>query len=116
MSTNQSTAFAESNQSHPIKIQIARDEEAWEELNHLLDTCVSEICGDFDEPTIRSFMLVIDLVSNPNFDQGQRALAAERVQQAAFAHTRKAAKALVAHLNEINPGRIIRRRRVVAHA
>lgn len=102
--------------SEPIKIQLARDEEAWSELRQLLDDRVKQLLALGNEQSVKAFMFIVDLLSNENIDPDEQAVAAEHIQQTAFTYSRRSIREKERFLNELNPGRVVRRRKVVAHA
>lgn len=112
MSTSDVTAAAD---SRPITIEIASTEERWNELQQLLSSAVGDISAS-GEKAIRSFMLIVDLISNEKFDGDQRDTVAEYVQDVAFAYSREASKAREQFLNTLNPGRLLRPRKAVRRA
>lgn len=111
MSIPKSTAPAE-----PIKIQLAKDERGWNELQQVLDSQISLLLGCTNEQGVKAFLFIVGVLSNEDIDPDQQALAAEHILQTAFAHSARSAREMNRYLNEINPGRVMRRRKVVAHA
>lgn len=109
MSESNLTAVAD---SKPITIEIASTEERCNELQKLLSDAVGAICSS-GEKSVRSFMLIVDLISNEKFDGDQRDMVAEHVQDVAFAYSREASKAREQFLNTLNPGRLLRPRKGV---
>lgn len=106
------TAAAE---NKPIKIQLAKNGETWAELQQVLESHVSEICATGDKAA-RSLLFLVDVLTNENFDSDQQAVAAEYVQHSAFRFSRRSVSALESLLNELNPGRVIKRRKVAINA
>lgn len=113
MASTKHTAVAE---TKPIKIQLAKDEEGWNELKQILDIEISNLLSPGGEQGVKAFMFIVDVLSNDDIDAGQQAMAAEYIQQSAFAYSRRCFTEMERYLNELNPGRVIRRRKVVVHA
>lgn len=113
MASTKHTAIAD---TKPIKIQLAKDEEGWNELKQVLDDQLTHLLSTGNQQGVRALMFIVDLLTNDDIDADQRADAATHVQQTAFAYSRRCYTEMERYLTEINPGRCIRRRKVVIHA
>lgn len=97
--------------SNVTPIRLASDEKTWREMDQVVNDCVSTILGQYDEATVRDFMFLIDILTNENIDRIDRDGATWQVQKQAFTHSPRFEKALEGYLNEINPGRVVKRSR-----
>ena len=100
-----------SDNSKPTHLRLASDEKSWREMDHTIEDCVKQVCGQYDEATVRDFMLLIDLASNPEIDRIDRDGAVLTMQRTAFLHHPRFETALENFLNEINPVRGQKKRR-----
>lgn len=103
-------------ENKPIKIQLAKDEEGWHELKQVLDGHLTKLLACSNEESVKAFLFISDLLSNESFDADDRALAAEHVQHTAFAFSQRCSTEMERYLNELNPGRVIKRRKVAINA
>jgi len=79
-------------------------------MDQTIKDCVSEILGQYNDETVRSLMFLVDILTNENIDRVDRDGATWTVQKLAFAHSPRFETALEDYLNEINPGRVQKRR------
>lgn len=103
-----------STNSKPTVLRLASDARTWREMDQVISDCVKEVCGQYDEATVRDFMFLVDILTNPDIDRVDRDCATLTVQKIAFAHSPRFERAMEEYLNEINPGRIQRRRKGAA--
>lgn len=100
--------------SKPTTLRLASDEQTWREMDQTITDCVSQVCGHYDEATVRDFMFLVDILTNTEIDRVDRDCASLTVQKLAFAHSPRFERAMEEYLNEINPGRVQRRRKGAA--
>jgi len=100
--------------SKPATLRLASSQQTWREMDQTIKDCVSEILGQYEEETVRSFMFLVDILTNPDIDRVDRECAVFTVQKLAFAHSPQFETTMEAYLNEINPGRVQRRRKGAA--
>lgn len=97
--------------SKPTALRLASNEQAWREMDETISDCVTQICGQFSADTVRDFMFLIDIVSNPDIDRLDRESAVITIPKAAFTYHPQFETSIENYLNEINPGRVQKRRR-----
>lgn len=100
-----------SNNSNVTRLRLASDETTWREIDQTIHDCIERILGNFDEKTTRDFMFLIDILTNNDIDRVDRWGAALTVQKLAFSHSPRFEQSMEDYLNEINPGRVLRRSR-----
>lgn len=87
-------------------LRLASDPLTWREMDATIDRAVEAICGTYDDAQVcESFLFLIDLLTNQNYDAADRECAAFRCQRSAFRYTPDFERAQEAYLNGINPGR-----------
>jgi succinate dehydrogenase flavin-adding protein (antitoxin of CptAB toxin-antitoxin module) len=92
--------------SKSTKLRLATNQQGWREMDQVIEDCVAQICSSFNAETVRSFMFLIDIVSNADIDYLDRDSAALTIQKAAFAYHPQFETSIENYLNEINPGRV----------
>lgn len=97
--------------SNVLPIRLASDEQTWREMDNTINAAVSQILGQYDEDTVRDFMFLIDILTNARIDRVDRDGATWQVLKQAFMHSPRFERSLEQYLNEINPGRAIKRSR-----
>lgn len=100
-----------SEKSNVTPIRLASNEETWREMDETINAAVSQVLGQYDEATVRDFMFLVDILTNENIDRIDRDGATWQVQKQAFMHSPRFERCMEEYLNEINPGRVIKRSR-----
>lgn len=66
-------------------LRLASDADTWREMDATIEEAVDKICGQYDDQKLcESFLFIIDLLTNRDYDSNDRDCAAFHTQRAAL--------------------------------
>lgn len=68
-------------------IELANSEASWRKLDVKIDRAVQQICQHYDSATTEALLMLIDLLTNPDYDKQNREMIAISAQRTAFRYT-----------------------------
>lgn len=83
-------------------LRLADTPRAWNELDETVRECVRAICGRYDDQEqVKSFLTVVDLLTNRKFESGDREMVAFEVRREAFRFTTECDQAESAYMDAL---------------
>lgn len=83
-------------------IELANSEASWRKLDAKIELAVQRICQHYDAETTEALLMLIDLLTNPDYDKQNRDMIATGAQRAAFRYTPEFEQAQQDYLDRFN--------------
>lgn len=81
-------------------LRLIDSPEQWAELDETIADCVRTICAKYDdEEQTRSLLTLVDLMTNPDYQHGDRETVASETRREAFRYTAECQEAQKAYMD-----------------